>query len=223
MSDADLARALETPAGARVYTPEWLAKYDEEVVDNVCRHHWRCDPAEMVAAYDRNIGPRHLDVGPGTGYFLDRCRHATAEPEITLVDVNPDVLRQSLTRLYRFRPHVVRADVLSPFDLGSRVVDSAGLNLLLHCLPGDVAAKARVLDHVRAHVVDGGRIFGSTVLGLSATHTAPAVELLKQLNGMGAFDNLDDTLDALRDELAARFDDLRVVVHGSIALFEATA
>jgi SAM-dependent methyltransferase len=208
-------------AGSAVYTPEWLAEYDAVVLENVCRRVWRCGPAVMLRWYERNIGERHVDFGPGTGYFLDNCRYGFTRPQIALVDLNPAVLAEAASRLRRFRPVTYQRDVLSKFELGDEKFHSAGLNFLLHCLPGEMARKAQVLDHAREHVVPGGRIFGSTVLMEGVRHNRVARRLLETLNENGTFSNQGDSLDGLEAEIASRFTEHRVVVHGSVALFEA--
>lgn len=208
-------------AGTAVYTRQWLSDYDAIVLDKLCAQVWRCDRSVMLSWYDRNIGERHLDLGPGTGFFLDRCHHRTPLPRIALVDLNPVVLAEASARLRRFAPAVFERDVLAPFDVDGEQFDSAGLNFLLHCLPGGMAHKARAFDHVMPHVKPGGRVFGSTVLTSGVTHTEAARGLLDELNGKGTFDNREDSLADLDSELAERFDDYRLVVHGSVALFEA--
>ncbi|MGH3938172.1 MAG: class I SAM-dependent methyltransferase, partial [Pseudonocardiaceae bacterium] len=180
-------------AGTAVYTPRWLSEYDVDVLDKICGQVWCCDRAEMLASYDRNIGERHLDLGPGTGFFLDHCGHRSPRPRIALVDLNPAVLAEAAARLRRFQPITFERDVLSPFDLDGERFDSAGLNFLLHCLPGGMVHKARVFDHAHAHVVPGGRIFGSTVLAEGVSHSNEARELLDELNERGTFDNRGDS------------------------------
>jgi SAM-dependent methyltransferase len=210
-------------AGTATYTRRVLSMYDILVLGYICRRVWRCSRVEMLAGYDHNIGARHLDLGPGTGFFLDRCRHRSARPSLALVDLNPTVLAKAATRLRRFRPDTYERDVLAPFDLDGERFDSAGLNFLLHCLPGGMAHKAKVFDHARAHLRPGGRIFGSTVLSEGVSHTPRARKLLDSLNEKGTFDNRDDSLLGLEAELASRFTDFRVTVRGSVALFEARA
>ncbi|MGC5033500.1 class I SAM-dependent methyltransferase [Micromonospora sp. DT229] len=211
----------ESLAGTAVYTPQWLAEYDQAVLGDICRRVWCCDRSVMLDWYDRHIGDRHVDVGPGTGFFLDNCRHRTPRPRIALVDLNPTVLAEAAGRLRRFEPVTLERDVLAPFDVGAERFDSAGLNFLLHCLPGGMAYKAQVLDHVRTHIEPGGWIFGSTVLAEGVTHTPAASRLLATLNDSGTFSNRTDSLTDLRAELAARFADFQIVVHGSVALFRA--
>lgn len=213
----------ETLAGTAVYTSEWLAEYDAVVLESVCRRVWRCDPSVMLEWYERNLGPRHVDLGPGTGYFLDNCQNTSPQRRIALVDLNPEVLVEAATRLRRLRPATFQRDVLFPFELDDERFHSAGLNFLLHCLPGEMARKARVLDHARAHVVPGGRIFGSTVLMDGVRHSKEARRLLDTLNDKGVLSNRGDSLEGLQAELASRFADHRLLVHGSVALFEARA
>jgi len=211
----------EILSGTAAYTDDWLSRYDAEVLGRVCREVWLCDSSELLARYDRNIGARHLDLGPGTGFFLDNCRQSTPRPRLTLVDLNPTVLAGVSARLGRFRPATFERDVLSPFELDGVRHDSAALSFLLHCLPGGMAHKARVFDHARAHMVSGGRIFGSTVLAQGVAHSRQALELLNELNSSGTFSNRGDSLEGLRSELAGRFTDFELTVRGSVALFEA--
>jgi SAM-dependent methyltransferase len=213
----------EILTGTATYTRQVLSMYDILVLGIICRRVWRCDRAEMLAGYNRNIGERHLDLGPGTGFFLDRCRYRSPQPRTALVDLNPTVLKKASARLRRFRPATFQRDVLSPFELGEERYESAGLNFLLHCLPGGMTHKAKVFDHVRAHVVPGGRIFGSTLLADGVPHSKRAHKLLDSLNEKGTFDNRGDSLSGLESELAGRFADYRLTVQGSVALFEARA
>lgn len=208
-------------AGTATYTRRVLSFYDILVLGLISRRVWRCGRGEMLELYNRNIGVRHLDLGPGTGFFLDRCRHASPRPRLALVDLNSTVLTKASVRLRRFRPTTFQRDVLTPFDLDGQEYDSAGLNFLLHCLPGGMPHKAKVFDHAAAHVRAGGRIFGSTVLTHDVPHTARARKLLASLNDKGTFDNPDDSLTGLEAELAARFSDYQLVTRGSVALFEA--
>lgn len=207
--------------GTATYTRGVLSVYDILVLGIICRQVWRCSRRVMQAQYDRNIGRHHLDLGPGTGYFLDHCRHRSDRPELALVDLNPRVLDKASHRLRRFQPAIYQRDVLAPLELGEARFDSAGLSFLLHCLPGGMAHKAKVLDHARAHMQPGGRIFGSTVLSGGVPHTGRAQRMMDSLNTKGTFDNRGDTLSGLETELSARFADYELVVCGSVALFEA--
>ncbi|MGW7537852.1 class I SAM-dependent methyltransferase [Amycolatopsis sp. NPDC054798] len=210
-------------AGAAGYGGFLLSVYDQWVLGCVCSAVWRCPRGIMLRLYDRNVGARHLDLGPGTGFFLDRCWFPVREPRVALVDLNENVLRTAGRRIRRYAPALYRRNVLAPLELGPERFDSAGLNLLLHCLPGGMPHKATAIDHVLSCVRPGGRVFGSTVLGRGVRHGRLAVKALQSFNEDGSMSNAEDSLDGLEAELAARFADYRIRVHGSIALFEATA
>lgn len=209
-------------AGAAGYNQWVLATYDLWVLGFVCSVLWRCPKENMLRLYDRNVGRRHLDLGPGTGYFLDHCWFPTRTPRLALVDLNEDVLRKTAARIARYRPALHRRDVLQPLDLGHSRFDSVGMNFLLHCLPGDMATKAVVFDHARPYVQPGGRIFGSTVLAHGVRHGKLAPKALESLNEDEVMNNAEDSLDGLDAELAARFTDYQIRTYGSAALFEVT-
>ncbi|WP_409491247.1 class I SAM-dependent methyltransferase [Amycolatopsis sp. cmx-11-12] len=208
-------------AGVQSYSRKMLAVYDLWILGVVCPVVWHCSRGTMAAQYARNVGARHLDIGPGTGYFLRRTRFPVERPEVTLVDLNEDVLHTASRRLAKYRPSTFRRDVLRPLDLGERRFDSVGMNLLLHCLPGDLTEKAVVFDHVLPHLEPGGRVFGSTVLSHGVKHGFLAPKALEALNRDNDMSNADDSLEHLETALAKRFSEHRITVRGSVALFEA--
>ena len=87
--------------GQAVYTPRTLRAYDTIVVKWSNRLVWRCPARRLLAHYDRHVSASHLDVGPGTGYYLERCRFPEEDAQITLLDPNSDVLRFAAHRLER--------------------------------------------------------------------------------------------------------------------------
>jgi hypothetical protein len=207
-------------AGAAVYSRRILAAYDLWVLGFVCSAVWRCPRRYMLRLYDRNVGRRHLDLGPGTGFFLDRCSFPTAAPHLVLVDLNEEVLRKTGGRLARYRPALYRRDALQPLDLGEARFDSVGMNFLLHCMPGGIRHKATAFDNVLPYVDRGGRIFGSTVLAHGVSHGKLAPKALESLNADGVMSNKDDSLADLDAALAARFERYQLRVRGSVAMFE---
>jgi hypothetical protein len=70
--------------GQAVYTARTLRAYDAVVVNLSNSLAWRCPARKILAQYNRHISDAHLDVGPGTGYYLDRCRVPGEAPHITL-------------------------------------------------------------------------------------------------------------------------------------------
>lgn len=168
--------------GQAVYSCSVLRIYDLWVLAFSCRLIWRCPKSLMLANYNYNVGRRHLDVGVGTGYFLDHCRFPDGESEVTLVDLNPVVLAANKVRLARYRPVQVHADALQPLPLPTQTYDSVGLNFLLHCLPGPWARKSAVFANAARALRPGGRVIGSTILAAGvqvgrAAHTDAGLQL----------------------------------------------
>jgi len=212
---------LDPSAGARIYTPGALDFYDIVVHGLSNTFAWRCPTKELIAQYNRNVGSRHMDIGVGTGLFLDRCRFPTPNPTIALVDLNPSALAYTKKRIGRYRPTTHEANVLEPFELDVGPFDSIALNYLLHCLPGDMKSKRAVFANIEPHLAEGGVVFGATILGRSARHNLLARTLIRAYNARGVFGNRDDSLAELEAALGEYFKRVSIVVHGSVALFTA--
>src|SRR5262249_14953873 len=136
-------------------------------------------------------------------------------------DLNPNTLRYTSARLARYRPVTRQANALEPLPVEPGTVGSAGTSMLLHCVPGAIPDKARVLDHLAACVRPGGRVFGATILTVGVPVTPLARTLLARFNRGGHFHNQRDSLADLHAALAARFQKFDLRVYGSAALFEA--
>jgi SAM-dependent methyltransferase len=207
-------------AGQAEYTPALLAVYDTLVLRLMARAVWRCPTPPVIERYRRHLGRRHLDIGPGTGYFLDKAWPPTGL-EVTLLDPNPAVLAYAARRLAPRKVCTLEADVLKPLPI-SGPYDSVALNYVLHCLPGPQPRKAAAIRHVAAVLAADGVLFGGTVLGLPAHHTPQARAVLRMFNRQGGFDNLTDDQQGLRDILEASFRTVEIELVGSVAHFSAT-
>jgi 2-polyprenyl-3-methyl-5-hydroxy-6-metoxy-1,4-benzoquinol methylase len=175
----------------------------------------------MLAHYDAHVSVRHLDVGVGTGWFLDQCRFP-AEPQITLLDLNDNSLRATARRIQRYNPRTLKGNVLEPVDLGGARFDSVAMNFLLHCVPGPIEEKAATaIGNLRTHLDPGGVIFGSTILGRGVDHNAIGRTLQRVYNKKGIFSNLEDDAAGLQRALARAAADVEVNVVGVVALFSA--
>ncbi|GAA2483439.1 class I SAM-dependent methyltransferase [Streptomyces gobitricini] len=221
---ADRARSdrARAEAAAAVYTPAVLKLYDAAVLGAVCSLVWRCPRREMLSLYERNLSARHLEVGPGTGYFLDRSPAPVPEPRLTLLDLNPQVLATARRRLARYSPAVRCGNVLEPLELDGGPFSSVALNFVLHCLPCPATEKGAVFDHLLPHMAPGARVFGSTVLAHGVHHTPLSRHHLRTLARHGVLHAGDDSLELLRAALESRFDHCRIRTRGAVALFEAT-
>ncbi len=208
-------------AGQAVYNRWTLAAYDVAVLRLTCNLVWRCPSAVMLDAYLRFVGRRHLEIGPGTGYFLDHAA-LPRSTELTLLDLNPTVLHASRARLAHLRPRVVRADALQPLPVEPQGFDSVALNFVLHCLPGEWEDKGAALGHAASSLRPGGRVFGSTILARGVPVTRSAEALMRFYNSRNIFSNSTDDVAGLRRQLDAHFDAHRITIRGCVALFEAT-
>jgi ubiquinone/menaquinone biosynthesis C-methylase UbiE len=205
--------------GYRGYNRFMLTIYDPWVLGFMSRAVWRVPIAPYVERYRRNLGRRHLDVGPGTGYFLEKAAPSEGT-EITLLDPNPNVLVRCSRRLEKMHPTTVQGSVMKPLPVQGSF-DSAALSFVIHCLRGPMDNKATAIRNIAAVLEPGGVLFGGTVLGLEEHHTPQARLFLKGANKIGDFDNLGDTGDGLRRILEESFETVEVEVGGSAATFSA--
>lgn len=206
--------------GQSDYSPLLLRLYDPLVLGPIARFVWRCPAGRLLERYRALIREPHLDVGPGTGYFIDRSGLAQGS-RVTIVDPNPNVRRHVATRLRRFQVQGIDADVLKPLPVAGPFA-SAALHLVLHCLPGPMSRKALAVESVARVLASDGVCFGATVLGRAGPHPRLARLVLGAFNRRGAFDNLDDTVDGLRTILLGSFEQVEIETLGSIAIFSAT-
>ena len=125
--------------GQADYTRSLLRLYDPVVLGLVARAVWRCPTSRLVEGYRQHIRDRHLDVGPGTGYFLERSGLPDGS-RVTILDPNPTVLRHAAGHLRRLEVTDIEADVLKPLPVDGPF-ESAALHLVIHCLPGPMPRK----------------------------------------------------------------------------------
>jgi SAM-dependent methyltransferase len=206
--------------GATAYTPATLALYDLFVLGFSNSFVWNCPSRLILDLYDQHISSRHLDIGVGTGYFMDRCRFP-ASPMIALLDLNPNSLEKAAKRLVRYAPTCHLGNALQPIDVGSSAFGSIGLNYLLHCLPGDLTSKSIVFQNLKSLLKDGGTVFGSTILGRGVRHNFLATKLMRAYNAAGIFSNWSDSQQDLEAGLRAHFNQCTIRVQGCVALFSA--
>ncbi|EKF75501.1 type 12 methyltransferase [Alcanivorax hongdengensis A-11-3] len=208
-------------AGQAAYTPFTLPLYDRLVLGASCRWLWRCPSERILDHYQKQVSSNHLDVGVGSGYFLDHVAFRSDRPRLVLMDMNANSLAFCSRRIARYSPKLLQSNVLEPIDFDGARFDSLGMNFLLHCLPGDMHGKARALDHLKPLLNPGARVFGATLLHGGVERNLPARGLMHLYNRRGIFSNREDSLMALERELQGRFDAVEIHVQGCAALFAA--
>lgn len=217
MADATLKRVK---AAQSLYTKPLLSVYDWLLLELHCRFIWACPPKYMLDLYNKHISSNHLDVGVGTGYFLDRCRFPTANPRLALMDLNSNCLEVTGRRLARYNPEIYRRNVLEPIHIDNTLsFDSIGVMNLLHCLPGNIESKGLVFENLKALLKPGGVVFGSTILYGSVPRNLLATCTLILANRLGFMTNMEDHPDDLKASLAQHFSENSVDIIGCMALF----
>src|SRR5438045_284134 len=111
----------DVQAGQAVYSRRLLAFYDWFVLGFSNRFIWKCPTARLLGLYRSNVTANHLEVGVGTGYFLDYCLPANSFPRLVLLDLNQNCLDMAAARVARYSPTTVKADILKALpSLGER-------------------------------------------------------------------------------------------------------
>lgn len=207
--------------GAAAYTPATLALYDLFVLGFSNSFIWQCPSRGILEFYNQHVSNQHLDIGVGTGYFLDQCRFPSTAPTLALLDLSPHSLSTTARRLRRYAPSCHVGNVLRPIDIGLSGFDSIGLNYLLHCLPGNLRSKSIVFENVKPLLNKGGVVFGSTILGHDVAHNFIARRLLRVYNTKRFFSNLADCQKDLETGLKASFSEYTIRIEGCVAMFSA--
>src|SRR5258708_1536274 len=220
MLDRDPALAplrVDTGRGQAAFTRTGLALYDLLVLRGLCSWVWRCPNERILAAYRQHLSHTHLEVGVGTGYFLDHARFSDATPRVALLDLNTHCLARTARRIARYRTEVYRADVLQPIVLDVRRFDSVALNYVVHCLPASWPHKGAVFAHLKALLNPGGTLFGATLVHGDVPQSAAAAGLMRWFNARGTLHNQADTRTRLVEGLEQHLDDVRIEQVGCVA------
>jgi hypothetical protein len=205
----------------RIYTRANLHLYDAVVMGVLARHVWGCPADTFVEHYRRHITSNHADIGVGTGYCLDRCGFPTPDPRLVLIDLQLNCLEYAARRLARYRPQLLRRDVLQPMPKLSRRFDSVALGGVLHCLPGGMRHKGRVFDSLRSLMHPGSKLFGYSLVTDPAQRRLRGEVVLDLLNNLRVIDNSGDRASDLARELSSRFEQSSVEQVGYLAFFTA--
>ncbi|MEU4600815.1 class I SAM-dependent methyltransferase [Nocardia sp. NPDC023988] len=189
------------------------------------RFAWQCDSGVMLELYNQNLGRRHLEIGPGSGWYLANTSAAPNPGHITLMDLNPTPLSFTARRINRPDRVVesVCGSVLNPVPVEAGTgYDSVGINFVLHCVPGDFTVKGVAFSHLAAVLTDDGVLFGSTILGRhKASRTLFGRALTAVYSRVGAFNNRHDDRGELETSLSEAFGECSITDVGAVTLFTA--
>jgi len=214
LTDKELERAIGT------YSKRLLRTYDTFVLGFSNSWAWRCPREVMLGQYDRCLRARHLDVGPGTGWYLANAQLPEGA-DITLLDLSSNSLASASSRLAGVTHRSVLANVLEPLPDGLGRFDSIAVNYVFHCIPGPWADKGQAFLHLADGLADDGVLFGSTILGAGIHHNLVGRFFMAFYNKKGIFHNREDDEAGLTAALQAGFDEVEVTVVGTVAMFTA--
>lgn len=215
------AHSHQANAGQAVYSKNTLSFYDFIVLGISNRFLWRCPTEQLLSHYNHHVTSNHLDVGVGTGYFLDHCKFPNSSPRLALMDMNQNSLAYTSHRVARYQPESLQQNVLLPIETEIKKFDSIAINYLLHCLPGTITSKAVVFKHLKPLMNPGATLFGSTIVQGNAPRNRCAQQLMNLYNRKGIFSNQQDCLEDLRSELNQTFALVEIKMMGCVALFSA--
>lgn len=209
----------EAAAGAAVYSKFILFFYDIWVMLFENHFVFKCSTRKIINFYNQHISNKHLDVGIGTGYFLNKCIFPSNNPLIHLMDLNPNTLEKTARRIKRYKPIIHQWNILEPITLDLPKFDSICISNVLHCLPGSIKDKETVFINLKQLLNKNGTLFGLTILGKYVQ-----VGLLYKIfntiyNKLSLFTNLNDDLEGLESILKSNFSHYKLGLIGSVALF----
>lgn len=213
----DAARDAAAP-----YTAPFLAAYDLWVIRLSNPYAWQCPSQTMLDLYNQHTGTRHLEIGPGSGWYLAHAE-LPARVSITLMDLNPTPLTYTQRRVDNAHRHIrtVTGNILDPVPAAAGTeFDSIGLNFVMHCVPGPLSEKGVAFQHLAQVLADNGTLFGSTILN-RRPQTLFGRALSFAYGRVGAFNNTDDDRPGLENSLRKAFREYSIAEVGDVTLFTA--
>ncbi|MGX1778583.1 methyltransferase domain-containing protein [Nocardia brasiliensis] len=176
----------------------------------------------MLEVYNQHLSERHLEVGPGSGWYLANAT-LPAAGEVTLVDLNPTPLAYTRRRLESLghQVHTAPHNVLEPVpaSVGTGFT-SIGINFVMHCVPGSFAQKGVAFAHLARVLAEDGTLFGATILNRRPSTLFGRI-LTVAYRRLGAFNNTGDDQAGLETALQTAFEQVSITEVGDVTLFTA--
>lgn len=217
------------PTGANLYTRGILRIYDVIAHTVNGNYLWKC-PAKpvLIPFFHANAGPRHMDVGVGTGYFpYNRHNQGNRWPQqLTLVNINENCLESASKRVGLLdRTNYIVANVLGNSltlpGVDHRQFDSISLMHVLHFLPCSPTEKGRIFSNLRPYLSSQGTLFGTTILGRGTSQHWLNRFYMELYNWAGVFHNKEDGKEDFLRALEKEFEDVGCRVVGCVLIFQA--
>ena len=166
-----------------------LKNYDFLVNHINCKYVWKCDKKNIINMYNKNISKNHIEIGPGTGYFLKDYKF----DNLTLIDINKNILLECKENLHKNCKNIsiINTDI---FDENNKIdvnhYESVGINYVLHCVNNDLSIS---IDNLINNLPQKKhKMFGSTVIPPVNKYNLANLEIFL-LNLSGIFNNKKHT------------------------------
>lgn len=195
--------------------------YDVGLYRFVTQRIWRCPTQRLMDNYVENISDEHLEIGVGSGFFLEHTLCTDFVRRLELLDLNKRCLTKSATRLKQFAPRIHHHNILEPLEAGCYKFSSVGMNYVLHCISGGFRRNQRIFENVQSHLVKGGVFFGATLVRQPVHAGVLSWFFMNLLNALGIFNNAHHTVGELRRALQASFCEVEISMVGNAAIFKA--
>jgi SAM-dependent methyltransferase len=207
--------------GRPIYTPLVLLIYDFWVLGVVNTFAWGCSTTRyLLPQFRANVRSNNLDVGVGTGYYLDKAQipHTT---RLTLIDIEQEPLETAQRRSRRFDANLVIADILQPLSLNEKF-DSVSMYYLFHCISATMQEKCGVFSHIKYNMTADGVIHGANILGKGVAQDNWFGKWIRAFClSRGLFHNGEDNAYEFEDALRRNFKKVETWVVGTIFIWRA--
>ena len=188
--------------------------YDYLVNDLNCSFVWKCSQRNILHNY-RNISDNHIEIGPGTGYFLKNKTFDTLQ----LLDINNDILTNASLNLKGNCSQIksFQHDIFTSSLPQLSKCNSIGLTYVLHCLPGKIENN---LDNLIRHIpYKNYNLYGASVIRDPVEKNSLAEMELFWLNKIGVFNNSNDTYSSLEKYFKKNNFQYDLKLEGYVAIF----
>lgn len=209
----------KTKISQAYFNPVMNYFYDFFLYRFVSEYFWGCKTSRLIDRYKQNAKYRHLEVGAGTGFLLDK--YNPKDIDLTLMDLSQSFLDKSSRRLIRYTPKLLRQNILYDIPWRDNKFYSISVNYVMHCVVGDFKSKGIAFRHLKSLLTDDGVLYGVTVLKTPKSSFVSKL-FMGLLNISGVFNCRLDNADDLERELNKVFDYVCVDLASSAALFFAT-
>ena len=160
--------------------------YDLLVNKINCRFIWRCHENNIHQNYNKCISKNHLEIGPGTGYFIEKYKFN----KLLINDINKNILQYSSLYLKTHNPKLIQCNLFNQ-KLNVKNINSIGINYVLHCVPGKLEDKLFKLIN-NLEYKNKLCLFGATVINDPEYNNIFSKYMIFWLNYMNIFNNKND-------------------------------